>query len=257
MPILSSNRLNTFPQSNPVSFVMIVIISIVFILQNFLIVFGINLGQLGAIRTFDQIGPNTVALNTEYYRLITAIFLHGSFLHYLFNTFFGFYIIGASLERLIGSKKYLIALIVSGLGSSLIVYGWEYYSFVYLESFRIVSTLGASGAIFGTMGFLFYLTMVRSDWFSPQDISSIRGIILLNVVFSFFGNISTAGHLGGLFSGFIIALLLTGKTPYYKKSKGFENPHDPYNYEDWDIEDLDEVVFVDDEDDDDDDRRVW
>ena len=256
MAIFDQNTMRTFRSTNPVSFVMIILITTVYFLQVFLLPLGIDLASMGAIRTFDIVGPTTAALNTEYYRLITAIFLHGSFLHYLFNTLFGFFIIGASLERLIGSKKYLIALIVSGLGSSAIVYGWEYISFVYFNSGRIVQTLGASGAIFGTMGFLFYLTLVRPHWFSPQDISSIRGIILLNVVFSFFGNISTSGHLGGLATGFIAALILTGKQPYYKKSKGFENPYDPYNYEEWDLEDIEDVVFVDDEDDDDD-RRVW
>ncbi|MFW5865288.1 MAG: rhomboid family intramembrane serine protease [Candidatus Izemoplasmataceae bacterium] len=245
----------SFLKHHPVNAVMIVLVTITFILQYFLALFGIDLTSLGALKTWDLVSFNQVALNTEYYRFVTAIFLHGSFLHYLFNTFFGFYIIGASLERLIGSKKYLAALIISGLGASGIVYGWEYVQLVLLDSGRITQTIGASGAIFGTMGFLFYLTMKKSEWFSPQDISSIRGIIFINVIFSFFGNISTAGHLGGLLSGFIAALILTPNTPYFNQKTGFNNPYDPFNMEEANLDDLDEVIYVD--DDDDDDRRVW
>lgn len=255
MQLYGNREPASFFKHHPVNAVMIVLVTSVFILQYVLRLFDIDLTALGALKTWDLVGFNQVALNTEYYRFVTAIFLHGSFLHYLFNTFFGFYIIGASLERLIGSKKYLIALSISGLGASAIVYGWEYVQLALLDSGRIVQTIGASGAIFGTMGFLFYLTIRKSEWFSPQDISSIRGIIFINVIFSFFGNISTAGHLGGLASGFMAALILTPKTPYFNKKNGFNNPYDPYSMEEVSFDDLDEVIYVD--DDDDDDRRVW
>lgn len=249
-------ELRFFYRMNPVSFAMIVLITAVYMAQ--LIsgaFFNLDLVREGGIRTWNvYIGPDgfVFILNQEYWRLITAIFLHGNFLHYLFNTFFGLFIIGASLERLIGSKKYLITLIIAGLGSSIIVYGWNFISLEFFDSQRALGvTIGASGAIFGAMGFLFFLTLTRPEWFTPQDISSIRGLIFINVIFSFFGNISTSGHFGGLVMGVLAGVLLAGEFPEHR-NKAFNNPYDTYGHEDWTLED---VTVID--DDDDDDRRVW
>ncbi|TVP94522.1 MAG: rhomboid family intramembrane serine protease, partial [Acholeplasmatales bacterium] len=237
-------------------FALIIIITTVYLAQ---LVSGafldINLVQEGGIRTWNAyLGPGGIsfALNQEYWRLITAIFLHGNFLHYLFNTFFGLFIIGASLERLIGPRKYVLTLVIAGLGSSAIVYGWNYVSWEFFATQRALGvTIGASGAIFGAMGFLFFLTMTRPEWFTPQDISSIRGLIFINVIFSFFGNISTSGHFGGLLMGVLAGLLLAGEFPE-QRNKAFNNPYNPYAHEDWNLEDITVI-----EDDDDDDRRVW
>ncbi len=255
MSIFQSPRdLNGYFKTNPVSSVMIVIVSVVFLFQLLLNTVGINLTREGAINFVLIYEYN------EWYRLVTAIFLHGNLLHYLFNTFFGLYIIGAALERLIGSKNYAITLVIAGLGSSIIVFLWDMISFYTLgdQTAMLRFTIGASGAIFGAMGFLFYLTLVKPHLFALQDISSIRGLILINVIFSFFGNISTSGHFGGLAMGMITGAILTVVSPYKGKKKGFEDPHNPYAQEAWELEDLEDIFVVDDDDDDDDeDRRVW
>ena len=250
-------ELRYFYRLNPVSFAMIVIITCVYIAQLIsLTIFDVNLIHEGGIITWNRyIGPAGpfLELNTEFYRFITAIFLHGNFLHYLFNTFFGLFIIGASLERLIGSKKYFLTLAIAGLGSSAIVYGWNFVSWeVFGSNSAFVVTIGASGAIFGAMGFLFFLTLTRPGWFTPQDISSIRGLILINIIFSFFGNISKSGHFGGLVMGILAGVLLTSDFPEHR-NKAFNNPYNTYGHEDWTLED----ITVIDDDDDDDDRRVW
>ncbi len=253
MSVFQSPRdLNQYTKTNPVSSVMIGVVSFVYVLQLVFGVVNIDLTRLGAINFVLIFEFN------EWYRIVTAIFLHGNLLHYLFNTFFGLYIIGAALERLIGSKNYAITLIVAGLGSSLIVFFWDYISYFVLNDqtaiFRF--TIGASGAIFGAMGYLFYLTLVKPEMFAFQDISSIRGLIFINVIFSFFGNISTSGHFGGLAMGILVGVILTKVSPYKGKKKGFEDPYNRYAQEDWNFEDLDDIFVIDD-DDDDDDRRVW
>lgn len=253
MSIFQSPRdLNSYAKTNPVSSVMIVVISAVYATQVLLSLIGINLTRLGAINFVLIYEYN------EWYRLVTAIFLHGNLLHYLFNTFFGLYIIGAALERLIGSKNYALTLVIAGLGSSIIVFLWDYISYFALgnQTAILTFTIGASGAIFGAMGYLFYLTLVKPEMFAMQDISSIRGLIFINVIFSFFGNISTSGHFGGLAMGLIVGALLTRISPYKGKKKGFQDPYNRYAQEEWDLEDLDDIFVVDD-DDDDDDRRVW
>ena len=249
-------ELRYFYRLNPVSFTMIILITLVYVAQLLSgALFDLNLIHEGGIRTWNVfLGPNGLVfvLNQEYWRLLTAIFLHGNFLHYLFNTFFGLFIIGASLERLIGPKKYLLTLAIAGLGSSAIVYGWNYISWEFFSQQRALGvTIGASGAIFGAMGFLFFLTLTRPEWFTPQDISSIRGLIFINVIFSFFGNISTSGHFGGLLMGVLAGLLLTGDFPEHR-NKAFNNPYNTYAHEEWTLEDITVI-----EEDDDDDRRVW
>ena len=251
-------------RTNPVSLVMIIIVTAVYILQLVTPVFGFDLTAMGVLKAYDHEGfVHTVSLNTEYYRFVTSIFLHGSPTHYLFNTFFGLFIIGGALERLIGPKKYAITLALSGLGGSAVVYGYNVFMWeLFQNQDALRPTLGASGAIYGVMGFLLYLTMKRPMWFAPQDISGIRSLIFINVVLTFLApNISIPGHLGGLTFGLITAFLLTDDTPFSRaKQQGFFDPNDPYAHEDAfnrddffnNLEDIDVV-----DDDDDDDRRVW
>ena len=183
-------------------------------------------------------------------------FLHGNLLHYLFNTFFGLFIISAALERLIGPKKFAAVLAIGGIGASAIVYGWN------LLLQEPAPTIGASGAIFAAMGFLFFLTLSKPMWFSPQDISSVRGLIFINIIFTFLGaNISIPGHIGGLGMGILLGFLMAkSDEPHQRRPKGFGDPYDPYAHEEWpekDPFDFDDIDYVDVEDEDDDDRRIW
>ncbi len=75
------------------------------------------------------------------YRFITAIFLHGSVTHMVYNLF-ALILFGLLLEKFIGSRKFLIIFFVSGIIANLIAV--NFYN----------SSLGASGAIFGIIGAL-------------------------------------------------------------------------------------------------------
>ena len=133
----------------------------------------------------------------EYYRLLTSMFLHGGFVHFLANAIIGLYVLSSSLERMIGSKKFAAIYFISGLGAGLLI------------TFTTDNlTIGASGAIFGALGSLLFVTIYRKDLMSPQDIQSIRGLVFVNIFFTFLGdNISIAGHLGGIITGFIISFI--------------------------------------------------
>ncbi len=158
--------------------------------------------------------PPMVTELGDYYRILTAMALHGSILHVLMNCYVLYYI-GGHLERLIGPKRYALVYLVSGILSSLFV--------VFFGAPNVV-TVGASGAIFGVMGFLLVLTFKKPAWFPPQIAKSIRSLTLINLVITFLiPNISILGHLGGVISGALLALILTPEEPDYLKHYIVEN----------------------------------
>jgi membrane associated rhomboid family serine protease len=131
----------------------------------------------------------------DYYRLITAAFLHYGPFHLLMNMF-ALYWFGSLLEQRIGSGKFLLLYLVSGLAGSA--------GALLLDPLQ--PTVGASGAIFGVLGAGLVLERQRDYVFG----GSALGIIVLNLVFTFsIANISIGGHIGGLLGGAAAALGLT------------------------------------------------
>ena len=123
----------------------------------------------------------------EWWRLITAAFLHYGPFHLLLNML-ALYWFGTLLERRIGSGRYLMLYLVSGLAGSA--------GALVLDP--TTPTVGASGAIFGILGAGLVLERQRDYVFG----GSALGIIVINLVFTFsIANISIGGHIGGLIGG--------------------------------------------------------
>jgi membrane associated rhomboid family serine protease len=123
----------------------------------------------------------------DYWRLLTAAFLHYGPFHLLLNML-ALYWFGSALEQRIGSGKFLLLYVVSGLAGSAGA----------LISAPTTPTVGASGAIFGILGAGLVLEQQRDYVFG----GSALGIIVLNLVFTFsIPNISIGGHIGGLVGG--------------------------------------------------------
>jgi membrane associated rhomboid family serine protease len=123
----------------------------------------------------------------EWWRLITAAFLHASIIHLGMNMLV-LWFIGAPVEQAIGRGRYLAIYIVSGLAGSAgaIIFSPD------------VVTVGASGAIFGILGAALVLELQGSNVLGGQAL----GLIAINLVFTFaIPNISVGGHVGGLIGG--------------------------------------------------------
>lgn len=128
-----------------------------------------------------------VAVNDEYYRMITAAFLHGSVLHLAFNMF-ALYSIGSQLEEGIGSGRFLALYGLSALGCSAL-------SHFIGEPAQF--SVGASGAVFGILGAYFVVARDRGI-----DARQIGGLILINLLIgAAVPHIDNAGHVGGLLTG--------------------------------------------------------
>jgi membrane associated rhomboid family serine protease len=127
----------------------------------------------------------------QYYRLLTAMFLHGSVIHILFNML-SLWWIGGPLEAALGRARYLALYGVSGLAGS---------ALSYLIAAPNQPSLGASGAIFGLFGATAIL-MRRLN----QDMRPVVALLVINLIFTFSPgfNIAWQAHIGGLVAGLVV-----------------------------------------------------
>jgi membrane associated rhomboid family serine protease len=133
----------------------------------------------------------------DWWRLVTAAFLHYGPVHLILNMV-GLYWFGSLLEERIGSGRYLMLYLVSGLAGSAGALLWS-------NGF-LTPTVGASGAIFGILGAGLVLERQRDYVFG----GSALGVIVINFVLTFsISSISKGGHIGGLVGGILCALGLT------------------------------------------------
>ena len=142
--------------------------------------------------------PSFVLVDHEYYRMITAGFLHGSVLHIFMNMLF-LYSVGRFIEAALGPARTAIVYALSLVISS---------ACVVLFSAPNVGTLGASGAIFGMFGALFAIGLKLGDR-GRQLVRANLGILIFNLIWSFaVPFISWQAHVGGLIAGFVGAFAL-------------------------------------------------
>jgi len=150
---------------------------------------GASLGSGGNTRVFNDLalwGP--AVSDGDYWRLITAGFLHSGLLHIGFNMYI-LYWLGTMLEPSLGHARFLALYLASLLAGS--------FGALLLSPNEV--TVGASGAVFGLMGAAF--VMQRARGIDPMQ-SGIGPVILFNLVLSFvIPNISIGGHIGGLVGG--------------------------------------------------------
>ena len=175
------------PISRPaVTYTLIGVNAAIFLLQW---VVGIN-----AVAGDWGMWPVGVAVGGEWWRLLTAAFLHGSFLHIAFNMYVLF-AIGPTLERILGHGRYLTLYVLSALGGGVASYAFS--------DIRTVS-VGASGAIFGLMG-----ALVVAGKRLRYDITQVLILLGINVVIGFLApGVDWRAHLGGMVTGAVVAAIL-------------------------------------------------
>jgi membrane associated rhomboid family serine protease len=158
------------------------------------VVFGWEmLAGVAAIANSWGMWPVGVALGDQYYRLLTAMFLHENLLHIGFNMLV-LWMLGPALEAALGHVRYSVLYLLAGLGGSVASFWF---------SDPAIVGIGASGAIFGLMGA--YVVVGRAV---RADISQVLVLIGLNVVIGFVGgNIDWRAHLGGLVTGAVVAAI--------------------------------------------------
>lgn len=187
-------------RSAPAVFVLILINTLVFLYQ--FCVGGWTdpyvLHQIGALE------PEAVVVQGEYWRLFTSVFLHGGFLHIGFNLF-ALYVLGPPLERSIGTIRFVVCYLISGLASS--------GGVVALNEMGLIRTdqvIGASGCIFGVVGaWAGFLLRHRHAPFAKQQLANVGLIVAIQIAFDISTpEVSMAAHMFGLVVGFFLGLIL-------------------------------------------------
>ena len=158
---------------------------------------GETLYRLGAC-----FGPS-IFVGHEWYRLITAMFLHGGLIHIGFNMMV-FLDLGPIVEEVYGSARYLFLYIVMGAVSFLVSALAGHFS------------LGASGAILGLVGLLIAITTKRGGIYMRELrsrlISWVVTIFAIGLLFTGMRTDNWA-HAGGLAAGFALGKVFADRAP--------------------------------------------
>ncbi len=127
----------------------------------------------------------------QWYRLLTAAFLHAGWFHLLSNMF-ALVMVGPQLEAALGRTRFLTLYVLSAVGGS---------TLSYLVSAPGTLGVGASGAIFGLFG-AFYVVLKRTGGETGQ----VLVLIGINLVITFaVPIIDWRAHIGGLVTGAAVA----------------------------------------------------
>jgi rhomboid protease GluP len=160
----------------------------------------------------------------QWWRFVTPMFLHVNVLHLLVNMY-SLWIVGPYVEKLYGSAKFVVFWVLTGIAgvvaSYLTVRPSLATSFVARFVFKAVDTpsAGASGALFGLVGVLFVFGIKfrheLPEGFKRAFGTGLLPMIFLNLFIGFVGSgfIDNAAHLGGFFSGAVLALLVDYRRP--------------------------------------------
>jgi membrane associated rhomboid family serine protease len=152
----------------------------------------------------DRLGasyPLLIFYRNEWWRVVTAMFLHGGLIHIGFNMS-ALLQLGPALEELYGSGRYLFLYTVTGA-----------FGFV-ASAFLGNHSLGASGALLGLVGAMLAITTKRGGSSMRELRSRLISSVVILFVLGFMGmGMDNTAHLAGLISGFLLGKILADRQP--------------------------------------------
>lgn len=198
-------------KKSPVTISLILICALIYIIS--VLLYGTSMdGQQGI--QFGAYNPLLVAFAHQYYRLITANFVHFGLLHIVVNCY-SLYGLGIFVESVLKTKKYLIVIIVSALSTT----GLPYLLFLMNGFEANIVSGGISGVIFGIIGALGALALTYKDVFLSIFKQLAPNLILMLLISFMVPSISLSGHVSGLIGGFVSTYVLLRIKP--KKKNGY------------------------------------
>ena len=147
------------------------------------------------------------------WQLVTYGFLHGDFMHLLFNMF-ALWMFGLQVENTMGTKRFLSYYFVCVVGAGLV------QLFALYSTGGYAPTVGASGAVFGLLLafgmffpnqpiYLYFLFPIKAKWF----------VVIFGALELFYGvsnvqpGVANFAHLGGMVFGFVLIQYWRGQLP--------------------------------------------
>jgi rhomboid protease GluP len=165
---------------------------------------------LSARNPFDAFAPSSAALIAlgatgsgpwsvgRWWTIFTAVYLHGSILHILFNVLW-IRQLGPAVEELYGPARLMVIFTAAG-AVGFLVSNWVGYPL----------TIGASGAVFGLLGAIVAFGKKRGGTFGAMVLRQYGYMALLIFVLSFFmPAVNNAAHAGGFAGGFLAGLVMS------------------------------------------------
>jgi membrane associated rhomboid family serine protease len=165
-------------------------------------------------------GLEPAMLSQRPWTIITAMFVHGGFVHILFNMI-SLYFLGSFFLRAVGERTFLAVYFLGGLAGNVL-----YFLFGYLVLHGLIPArfgdpftigIGASGAIFAVGGALAVLVpkVPVYIFFIPIATPLWVAILIFLVLSFFFAGIAWQAHLGGVLGGAIAGFILRRRRRIY------------------------------------------
>jgi len=155
--------------------------------------------------------PYGIYVQHQWFRLITAMFLHGGLIHIGFNMM-SLMQLGPALEELYGSARYFFLYIVTG------AFGFLASSFIGHYS------LGASGGLLGLVGAMLAITTKRGGSYMRELRSRLISSVVILFVLGFMGmGIDNWAHGAGLAAGFVLGKIFADRQPMDVREKQIAN----------------------------------
>lgn len=179
--------------------------------------------MMGAFALYYPTSPNF-----HWWQVITHMFMHGGFWHIFFNMY-TLFIFGCVVERIIGTKKFLLFYFVCGLGAVGLHFLVQYFqmqsfmdsaaagsaaAYQSIAMIKSVPTVGASGAIYGVLiGYAMLFPESRMTLIFPPVTLSAKWMVvafaaieLLTGVTGWASGVAHFAHLGGMLIGWLLIL---------------------------------------------------
>ena len=187
----------------PITMTLITICIVYYLLS--VLFYGIEMNAIEGLE-FGAYNPLYVYFYHQYYRLLSANFVHFGLLHVVINCY-SLYGIGMFIENVLKTKTYLLVILFSALTTN----GIPYLLFL-MNGFESDTVSGGiSGIIFGLIGSLAALALCYRDVFLSIFKQLAPNLVLMLVISFVVPSISLSGHVCGLIGGFVITYILLMK----------------------------------------------
>ncbi len=181
----------------PATLGLLGLLIVVFLIEAALTGFQQALGYSVSIETLERMGGNyhqATIEGGESWRLAAAMLLHGNLMHILFNGW-ALLNLGSQLERHEGSRAVLVAFVATGLIASLASA---------LLGNREAISVGASGAVFGVLGFACVVGVHDVREFVVQLRRNAFSILPALLISALIPNVDNVAHVAGVLAGLTI-----------------------------------------------------
>lgn len=199
-------------------------INTIIILINVILFFAFSILVSLGVLTWDYIAlkPSNILQGKSLWTFLTSMFMHAGFFH-IFVNMFSLFFVGTLLQKILGQKRYLYFYLISGLFAGAFFVGLTFLTKDFSWADSLVGSVdsfavGASGALFGLIGLMMFLTPNLPVYmmFIPIPIKikyAAPGMLIVLWLISVAGNIpiGNTAHLGGLIAGLVYGIYLRNR----------------------------------------------